>query len=348
MSLKSFYRLLRSTTYFVIFFFCWSSLELFRIPTALAAQKQQGKGATTSQAPAGGKARGKAVDSRLTTRDGHATAGERFEKTVNEIRENLGKAEEKSQKGEEPTDELAAIKAKRASLEEIDSAMKSEFAAAETRLKSAKLQKTTLDRHYAFVKRYQDNLKELAANLDALAKAGKKSDVDVAVRTAKEHLDRIKAPSRHRKLDARNLPFSSRKAAKARQPRTKEQFEKDFSPQKARRAAYLNEKQYGRKKAQEAQGFEAVFHYPKSAIEHKPILVASNGPLTGLLSTDSKTEIPALPGLGQWIPPRIGTYNQIFRFDNNLPPGYSPALYRHVYHFHIGPNDEPHYVIGSD
>jgi RHS repeat-associated protein len=53
-------------------------------------------------------------------------------------------------------------------------------------------------------------------------------------------------------------------------------------------------------------------------------------------------------GAGSWIPMRVGTYNQIGRFDNGPVEGYSPAIYRHVYHFHVGNDESNHLVVGVE
>ncbi len=284
--MRTFFRALRIVSAITLFFFSWTFLPLWQV-VAFAATPQ--KSGVSSQG-SGGKQ--KAEPRPLT-------AGERFEKSLDDIRQKLRWAEDKSREGVEPGPEIEVIKSRKAEIESIDSELKAEFAATEKKLKDAHLPGEILERHYKFVKHYQDNLKELVANLEQVERAGTKAEVVAAVRKAKEHLERVKTPTHHQTLDPNNLPFRARKATRTRVPRTKEQFERDFPPQRSPRSprtAYLYEKKFGRKDAQEAQGFKSNFaiRNPQSTIR-KPILVASNGPLTGLLSSDSKPETLALP-----------------------------------------------------
>ena len=60
-------------------------------------------------------------------------------------------------------------------------------------LKEKGLPPEILERHYKFVKHYEDNLKELNDNLDAIDKSKKKSDAEAAIGRAKSHLEKVKA-----------------------------------------------------------------------------------------------------------------------------------------------------------
>ena len=91
----------------------------------------------------------------------HQRPEERFEKALEDIREKVGQAEQKSGRGDAATEEIEGIKAKKAEIELLDVELKKEFAATEKKLKDAKLPKEILDRHYKFVKHYEDNLAEL-------------------------------------------------------------------------------------------------------------------------------------------------------------------------------------------
>jgi transglutaminase-like putative cysteine protease len=163
------------------------------------------------------------------------TTGERFEKTLDAIRENVARAGEKLAKDEDDIREREAIKAKRAEIESADAEFKKEFAATEKKLKDAKLPKEILARHAKFVKHYEDNLKELRANLDDIDAAKTGAARKAKVEKARLHLEKVKAPSRHQKLDPNNLPFKVRKATKIIAPRLKkEYFEHDFPQQKSR------------------------------------------------------------------------------------------------------------------
>jgi len=226
MRVKSFYRLLRSITYFVLFFFSWSYLELFEIPTALAAEgKQSGVGSKESGGNAG------KPDSRKLNADN----SERFEKALEAIRENISKAGDKAAKGEDDTQERAVIRAKKSEIEAADVEFKKEFSSTETKLKDAKLPKEILDRHYNFVKHYEDNLKELRANLDGIETAKTKTDRKAKIEKARLHLEKTKAPRHHTPLNPDQLPNRNRKATKTVEPRLKkEDFDRDFPQQKTR------------------------------------------------------------------------------------------------------------------
>ncbi len=99
---------------------------------------------------------------------GQGRPEERFEKALDGIRENVDKARDKEDKGEDDTQERESIKTKRAEIDSADVEFKKEFSATEKKLKDAKLPKEILDRHYKFVKHYENNLKELRANLDGI------------------------------------------------------------------------------------------------------------------------------------------------------------------------------------
>lgn len=223
-----------------------------------------------------------------------STAGDRFEKALDAIRENVGKAGDKEDKGEDDTRERDAIKAKRADIESADVEFKKEFSATEKKLRDAKLPKEILDRHYKFVKHYENNLKELKTNLDDIEQAKTGSDRKAKIEKARLHLEKTKKPSTHQKLDPNNLPFKARTADKTREPRLKkEEFEKDFPPQKkANKLASLQAIS-----ATDSHGWTRIlnsaFRNPNSALGDKPILVASNGSLDGLLSSDKQLPLPS-------------------------------------------------------
>ena len=230
--MRTFYRALRSISAVTLFFFVWSFLPLWQAVAYAAAPEVQG---TRVQGGPGSRVQGSAAGMRnadFGLRNGKpepATAGDRFEKALDGIRENVAKAREKEDRGEDDTRERDAIKAKRAEIDSADVEFKKEFSATEKKLKDAKLPKEILDRHYKFVKHYENNLKELRANLDGVELAKTRSDRRAKVEKARLHLEKVKAPSKHQKLDPNNLPFRARKAGKTREPRLKkEEFERDF------------------------------------------------------------------------------------------------------------------------
>ncbi len=268
--MRTFYRALRSISAVTLFFFAWSFLPLYSFVAYAAEPEGQG---TRGQGP------GPRVQ-------GSGGSAERFEKALDAIRENVAKARDKEDKGEDDTREREAIKAKRAEIESADGEFKKEFAATEKKLKDAKLPKEILDRHYKFVKHYENNLKELRANLDGVELAKTRSDRRAKVEKARLHLAKVKAPSRHQKLDPNNLPFRARKAGKTREPRLKqEEFERDFPSKKKTRTAFDPKDLLAADSRRSTQILGSGF---KSAGYRKPILVASNGSLVGLLSSDNQ------------------------------------------------------------
>jgi len=300
---------LKITASVTLALYLWCFGPLFQLPTAFAAEKKQ----KTTQGPgAGVKGPERQGQGSSSKGQGNPGAGERFEKNLESLRELIKTVEQKNRKGEEPVDEINAIKSRKAELETIDSELKTEFSATEKKLKDAKLPSEILLRHQKFTAHYESNLKELIANLDALSKAEKKSEVDAAVRKAKEHLEKTKTPSKHIPHDpSKPLPHRTVKA-KAKAPRLKkEDFEKDFLPQKKKAgklASYVSHEltspitAFGDRlistnvnSAWSLPSNVSIGGTPHSALTGKPILVATNGPLTGLLSSDSKPETLALP-----------------------------------------------------
>ncbi len=176
----------------------------------------------------------------------------KFQKAIEEIGEIL----------ENPaTDrETKAIKAKakRAEIEEFDREVKKQFAETEKKLRDAGLPHEVLQRHHKFVKHYEDNLNELKANLDDIERAGKGLALEVEIEKAKKHLQRVKPPEKHIPLDPNKLPHRTPKVERKEPRLKKEDFERDFIKQQ------------------------------KAKVQRKPILVASNGSLRGLLSSNDE------------------------------------------------------------
>ncbi len=292
MRVKTFFRVLRVISAIVLFFFVWTFGPIWQA-VAFAATKEM---RNMERVPHGGIASVQKPE-------------ERFEKALEEIREKVGKAGEKAARDEDETAEVAEVKAKRSEIEALDVELKKEFDATEEKLKDAKLPKEILNRHYAFVKNYEENLAQLKAEIDDIDRAKTKPDRKTKINKVREHLEKTKPPKKHVPLDPNKLPFRTVKA-KERAPRLKkEEFERDFPPQKRNRLAadqrrltlIEDAKAVGRKDAQEAQEFSRelppIFTngFQKKANRQKPVLVASNGPLTGLLSSNPQPETLAVP-----------------------------------------------------
>ena len=190
--MRTFNRSLKFFSAVTLFFFCWSFLPLWQ---AVAWAVETQKSGVSSQKSGGSR------NADFGMRNGKpeaATTGDRFEKALESIREKIGKAEEKASKNQDFTAEVAEVKAKRADIESADIEFRKEFATTEKKLKDAKLPKEILDRHVKFVKHYEDNLKELKANLDDIEKQKADSrQLRAALTKAKDHLEKTKAPSRH-------------------------------------------------------------------------------------------------------------------------------------------------------
>jgi murein DD-endopeptidase MepM/ murein hydrolase activator NlpD/transglutaminase-like putative cysteine protease len=294
--MRTFSRALRICSAVVLFFFSWTYLPIFQIAAYAAETKQraEGKGQSATQ-----------------VRNEGQKPEERFEKALEEIREKVGQVEVKAERDENTSKEIESIKAKRAEIESLDADFKKEFVATEKKLKAAKLPKDLLDRHYKFVKHYEDNLKELKTNLDAIEKHPAKShEQRAALSRAKEHLEKIKPPKKHVPLDPNKLPNRMVKA-KERAPRLKkEEFEKDFPPQKSQRSPRTASNPQDFKSADSrrwtqisgAIGSQSTITNPKSEIHRKPLLLAFNGPAS---------DMPLSLGV-QPLKPKFEIYNPHF------------------------------------
>ena len=142
----------------------------------------------------------------------------------------------------------------------LDVEIRKQFAETEKKLKDAKLPAEILERHYKFVKHYDDNLAELKGNIERVEKAKDKKQAEMEMGRTLAHLEKVKAPSRHQPLDPNNLPFRQPKVQK-REPRMKkEEFERDLKKDKN---AWRSEKR---------------------------IMVASTGSLAGLLPSEDLAE----------------------------------------------------------
>lgn len=149
-------------------------------------------------------------------------------------------------------DDSAKIKAERAEFEKLDVEIKKQFKETEDKIKG--LPEAVKQRHRDFVKKYEDNLNTLKGHLDNIEKAKGKAEVKIEVEKAKAFLEKTKPPKRHVPLDPNKLPHRTVEP-KFKEPRTKpEEFK---------------EKMVG-------------WAAPTNSVS--PLLVAANGPLTGLVS----------------------------------------------------------------
>jgi transglutaminase-like putative cysteine protease len=223
-----------------------------------------GGGVTIAQAAKDAPRRAQA---KRAIKQGEKTPEHRFAKVTEDIQSALSDSEV----------DLAAkkqrIRARKAEIEALDTEIRKQFAETEKRLKKAKLPDKILKRHRDFVKHYEDNLNELKANLDSVEKAKDEKAALKAIEKARKHLKRVEAPKKHQPLDPNNLPFRTRKPTKKKPRLKKEEFERDFGKGKT------------------------------AAGSQEPILVASLGDLTGLLTSGiiAATDPPAPEDLAETI-----------------------------------------------
>jgi hypothetical protein len=154
-------------------------------------------------------------------------AEERFAKATEGLRAALADTKVGLEKKKEQ------LKLQKAAIEAADPEIRKEFAATEKRLRDAKLPGEILERHSKFVKHYDDNLAELRGNIERVEKAKDRKVAEAEIEKTWKHLEMVKAPSRHQKLDPNNLPHRQPKFKK-REPRMKkEEFERDFAKGKS-------------------------------------------------------------------------------------------------------------------
>jgi hypothetical protein len=99
------------------------------------------------------------------------------------------------------------VKAKKKDIESLDKEITAQFSTTEEKIKD--LPEIIQQRHRDFVKQYQDNLKELKKNLDAIDKAKTDSDIETELEKTKKFLKKVKPPKKHTPLDPNKLPHRS-------------------------------------------------------------------------------------------------------------------------------------------
>jgi transglutaminase-like putative cysteine protease len=193
--MRTFSRALRICSAVVLFFFSWTYLPIFQIAAYAAETKQsaEDKGQSAMQVRTEGQ-----------------KPEERFEKALEEIRVNVGKADEKAAKGEDASPEIKTIKTKKAVIESIDTEFKKEFAATEKKLKDANLPKEISDRHYKFVKHYESNLAALKSELDGIDTARTPAERKAKIEKARLHLEKVKPQKKHKPFSPDRLPTRTR------------------------------------------------------------------------------------------------------------------------------------------
>lgn len=123
------------------------------------------------------------------------------------------------------------------------------------------------------MKHYNDNYKQLSDSIDTLVADIPASDFAAKRKSTLEHLKKVKAPSKHVPLDPNNLPH---RAAKEKKANTKEWVAPQ--PMRLTPRTELHPLVQDSPYASLYEPFEGG--YPLS--QEAPILVASNGSLSGL------------------------------------------------------------------
>jgi hypothetical protein len=270
MRVKTFNRRLKITSIFLLFFLVWDFLPVYPAISwaALPEQRKTQQERTEKLKP--------------------ASAAERFKVALDQIKEKAVQGASRIDRGEDDIAEINDISAKKAEIDGIAREIHAEFASTEKMLKDRGLGKEILKRHTDFVAHFERNIKELNENLDDLDKAKTKADRKAKIEKVRLHLEKTQPKKLVQRLDPNNLPFKTRKITKTREPYLKkEDFEKLFPKQKRNRLAA---QEFGHEWARIfTNGFE------QKANRQKPLLVASNGPLTGLLSSSPQPETLILP-----------------------------------------------------
>lgn len=150
------------------------------------------------------------------------------------------------------------LKTKKTEIGDIDVELRQEFSNTEKFLKEKRLPAEILQRHRDFVRKYEENLNELNTNLDAVESAVTESEINTQIEKLKAFLEKVKPPKKHIPLDPNKLPHRTAEPV-FKEPRTK--------PEEFRELSTVN---------------------------REPILVASAGSLSGLLSS-TITQASSLP-----------------------------------------------------
>jgi len=246
-------RPMKIISFIVLFFFSWSFAGGYQVAYAVKDSEQS------------------TVDSDQKEQKKQRPE-EKFQKTIEDI-DRIVEEVEKARSSEEQKLGRKKLKAKRLEIEELDKEIKKQFAETEQKLKDAKLPDKILKRHYDFVKKYEDNLEELKANLEAVEKAKTEVEEDREVEKIRKFLEKIKPPKKHIPLDPNKLPHRTPEPTK-KKPRTKPE---EFGiGQRGKNIAHSAKSRGQRAKSKE-----------------EPILVASNGHLTGILTPDPFDEFRA-------------------------------------------------------
>ena len=207
--------------------------------------------------------------------------GEKFSKDIEDIDSVLKDASTDSD-----TKRLK-LRGKKAEIDADDVEIRKQFSDTEAKIKD--LPAEIQQRHMDFVQKYEDNLKTLRDDLDEIDKAKTESEKEHAIQKAQELLDKVKPPKKKSHFDPNKLPHRSAEPV-FKDPRTKPE---EFAEGKELRA---------------------------KSIGKKPILVASNGSLKGLLSPDPLLQTQSSMQLALVNPPTASDLAE------NIEIQFTPAI----------------------
>src|SRR4030043_2302601 len=167
------HKVFKSIALTVWLFFCWSFGGIFDVVAFAATDSKQ-------------TPRNKQLSNQSSTQGQSNTPKpeEKFQKTIEDIEniltDTITDTDTKKNK----------LKGKKSEIEAVDVEIKKQFADTEKKLKDEGLPNEILERHYNFVKKYEDNLNELKNNLDEIEKAKGKDEIKAEV---KAEVERTKA-----------------------------------------------------------------------------------------------------------------------------------------------------------
>jgi transglutaminase-like putative cysteine protease len=287
---------LRIISTIVLSFFTWSFGGVFDIAYAIENSRESGVNSQESSKAAKTPAYPSVATDSQSSRGKRAEEkfGKDIEEIANILKDDRSDHETKRQK----------IKGKKAEIDADDVEIKKQFRDTEDKIKD--LPEVIKKRHRDFVKKYDDNLRELRTNLDDIDRAKSDREKDLAQRKAREFVDKVKPPKKHQALDPNKLPHRTEEPV-FKEPRTRpEEFQRDSDQQLARVGSprrrvdpTFSSQPNSPNPSLVERGMNPSFplvgnlsekglRASRSDTGAKPILVASNGSLSGLLSPNSQ------------------------------------------------------------
>ncbi len=210
------------------------------------------------------------------------------------------------------------LKTKKAKIGNLDKEIKKQFKATEKKLKDAGLPQEILKRHKDFVKLYKDNLKELNTNLDEIEQAQDEFEINEKVEKTKKFLKKVKPPKKHTPLDPNKLPHRTPEPV-FKEPRlNKEQFLEDSNAL----SASADPHEAGRVTGDESRDsykLSVMSDERRETRDESLILVASNGPLSGLLNSSQLSAFSYQP-IASTLNSEPGTQNYLQIAQASAPP----------------------------